>query len=301
MTSYRIQRGDTLSSIARRHNVGVDTLARANEIADPNRIQAGRTLVIPDGWDEGARPVGGGMPAGGGDSFEPDTSALVPQIDLQRGMQGAEVEALQSSLVRLGHMSQATMDTGPGIFGPGTQAALQSFQSANGVPATGYYGPLSRAALQQSLGGASPTQPTSPTSPTAPTTPTPLPSSIPGAEQAISYATNPPPNPMSGDGSWHYWCLGLVNQAYQSSGQVLPNLQVPKAYDAYLAYDAQGKVHYDGSPPPRGALVFFDSYMPYGHIGISTGDGQYIGTYESGPNSGLRSIHDPTYLGWAYP
>ncbi len=294
MTSYRIQSGDTLSSIAQRYSTTVDTLARANGISNPNHIQVGRTLNIPDGWDDSPRPSSAGRPPSGADSFQPATASVsVPPNDLSLGMQGPEVQALQTALVHLGHMSQATMDTGPGIFGPGTEAALKSFQGAHGVPATGYYGPLSRAALQQALGGAAPTQPTTPTSPVG--------SSIPGAEQAIAYASNPPPNPMDDSGSWHYWCLGLVNKAYQSAGQALPNLAKPKAYDSYLAYAAQGKVHQDGSPPPRGALVFFDSFMPYGHIGIALGNDSYIGTLESGPQTGVRSLNTPSYLGWAYP
>lgn len=213
-------------------------------------------------------------------------SANVPQIDLQRGMGGDEVEALQSSLVKLGFMAQADMDSGPGIFGPRTEGAVKAFQSAWSVPSTGYYGPLTREALTKALSGAQ--------APTAPSR------SIPGAQQAISYAQNPPSNPMNPSGSWHYWCLGLVNQAYQSSGRVIPELQKPKAYDSYLAYANQGKVQTEGTPP-RGALVFFDSFMPYGHIGISLGDGSYIGTLESGPQTGVRTLNTPTYLGWAYP
>jgi peptidoglycan hydrolase-like protein with peptidoglycan-binding domain len=126
---------------------------------------------------------------------------------------------------------------------------------------------------------------------------------VPGAEQAIRYATNPPPNPMNQpSGDWHYWCLGLVNMAYQSAGRSIPNLQVNKAIDAYHLYAQQGKIHNDGSPPPRGALVFYDSFGAFGHIGISLGNGRIMNTLESGPPSGERGLHDlPNYLGWALP
>jgi predicted chitinase len=77
----------------------------------------------------------------------------VPQTDLQRGNQGEGVRQLQSALVSMGYMTQAQMDTGPGIFGPQTEASLKRFQADNGVPSTGYYGPLSRAALTQRAGG----------------------------------------------------------------------------------------------------------------------------------------------------
>lgn len=48
-TRYQIQQGDTLSQIARDFGVSTDELAKANSVADPNRIIAGSTLVIPQG------------------------------------------------------------------------------------------------------------------------------------------------------------------------------------------------------------------------------------------------------------
>ena len=44
---YCVQRGDTLSAIARRSGVSVQTLARVNRIPNPHRIYAGQTLLIP--------------------------------------------------------------------------------------------------------------------------------------------------------------------------------------------------------------------------------------------------------------
>ncbi|MBI3182322.1 MAG: peptidoglycan-binding protein [Myxococcales bacterium] len=215
----------------------------------------------------------------------PEPSYPVPSVDLERGATGEAVRQLQAALVKHGHMSQADMDTGPGIFGPRTEAAVRSFQAAWGVPATGYFGPLTREALTRALSGAEPPRPVS--------------SSIPGAEQAIAYAMNPPPNPMDPSGSWHYWCLGLVNRAYQAAGNDRAMLHKPRAIDSYYAYKNAGLVQ-SGGNPPRGALVFF-SWGDYGHIGISLGDGTYIGTLTSGPQTGVRPIQASTYLGWAYP
>jgi predicted chitinase len=59
------------------------------------------------------------------------------------------VKELQTALVKLGHMSQAEMNTGPGVFGPKTESALKEFQAAHGVPNTGYYGPKTRAAFEK--------------------------------------------------------------------------------------------------------------------------------------------------------
>jgi tetratricopeptide (TPR) repeat protein len=44
---YQVQRGDTLQSIANHFGVSVDILAEINQLADPNSIRLGQTLVIP--------------------------------------------------------------------------------------------------------------------------------------------------------------------------------------------------------------------------------------------------------------
>jgi soluble lytic murein transglycosylase-like protein len=47
LSIYRVLRGDTLFSIARRFGTTVDALVRLNRIANPNRIDVGQLLQIP--------------------------------------------------------------------------------------------------------------------------------------------------------------------------------------------------------------------------------------------------------------
>ena len=54
MSSYRIQSGDTLSAIAARFGVSVKAVTDANNISDPDKIVAGKELVIPVPWNEEA-------------------------------------------------------------------------------------------------------------------------------------------------------------------------------------------------------------------------------------------------------
>jgi LysM repeat protein len=49
--THVVQRGEYLSSIARRYGISWTVIARANNIWDPNRVLVGQTLVIPSGSD----------------------------------------------------------------------------------------------------------------------------------------------------------------------------------------------------------------------------------------------------------
>ena len=63
--SYTLRRGDTLGRVARKLGVGIDLLAKANGIADVNKVRAGQTLVVPSPGDPGvaaAAPVSATRP-----------------------------------------------------------------------------------------------------------------------------------------------------------------------------------------------------------------------------------------------
>lgn len=47
--NYTVQRGDTLSIIAKKTGAKVQDIINANKIADPARLQTGQTLFIPQG------------------------------------------------------------------------------------------------------------------------------------------------------------------------------------------------------------------------------------------------------------
>lgn len=47
-TGYKIQKGDTLSKIAKQYNVSINELARLNNIKDINKINAGTILKLPN-------------------------------------------------------------------------------------------------------------------------------------------------------------------------------------------------------------------------------------------------------------
>lgn len=90
---------------------------------------------VPASESRPARPV---------DGFErKSTSVLV----LQRGMTGAVVTALQQKLVSAKFMSQNDFRSGPGVYGPRTEAAVRRLQTFVGLPVTGVAGPSTFSAL----------------------------------------------------------------------------------------------------------------------------------------------------------
>ncbi|WP_440682063.1 LysM peptidoglycan-binding domain-containing protein [Cysteiniphilum halobium] len=50
-TTYKVEIGDSLYSIARKNNISLTCLAKANNIKDPNRLAAGQNLIIPKPTD----------------------------------------------------------------------------------------------------------------------------------------------------------------------------------------------------------------------------------------------------------
>ncbi|MFL5320741.1 MAG: phage tail tip lysozyme [Myxococcaceae bacterium] len=138
MSTYTVRSGDSLSAIASRYHSTVAALAKANKISNVNLIRVGQKLVLPGSSGSKAKPSG--------------SSVRVPAENLKRGMKSTAVRDLQGALMKLGYLTKAQISTGPGTFGPRTEAAVKKFQSGHGISATGNYGPQTRAALAKALG-----------------------------------------------------------------------------------------------------------------------------------------------------
>ena len=77
----------------------------------------------------------------------PTVIATPPTAQLKEGDTGHQVKLLQRALTALGY-SPGKAD---GSFGPGTVAAVQLFQSANGLPSDGIVGTKTLAKLREQL------------------------------------------------------------------------------------------------------------------------------------------------------
>ena len=77
----------------------------------------------------------------------------IPTSTLKEGNRGSQVRQLQNLLVRFGFMTQAQMNTGPGIFGNRTEAALERFQRSVNLNDDGTYGRNTRQAMRDIISG----------------------------------------------------------------------------------------------------------------------------------------------------
>ncbi|RKH42718.1 LysM peptidoglycan-binding domain-containing protein [Corallococcus sicarius] len=133
VSSLRVRSGDTLSAIAKRNDTTVKALVKANNIKDPDRIRAGQTLRIPDGFD--TKPARG-------TSTKPATSTTSKPATSNTGGTKATDTTKQTTAPagggELGGLSRkyeargpGTVSTGKGDHG-GVSYGSYQFASANG-------------------------------------------------------------------------------------------------------------------------------------------------------------------------
>lgn len=84
---------------------------------------------------------------GHADAGQPTRLKRTGAAELKRGSEGPEVRHVQERLLALGFMSRRDFDTGPGVFGPRTEAAVSAFQASRKLAVDGVVGPRTLAAL----------------------------------------------------------------------------------------------------------------------------------------------------------
>ena len=125
----------------------------------------------------------------------------------------------------------------------------------------------------------------------------------PQMQAAVSWATAHLGQLKMSDGRyWSGYCEVFAEQAEGSQ------FHYASAYLDYLAEANAGRVHPHDTSPPPGALAFYGPGQDNnGHVAVSIGNGQVIGTYgttttvapvEQYPVGGITN---PPYLGWAFP
>mgnify|MGYP001592830910 CR=1 FL=1 len=70
---------------------------------------------------------------------------------MKRGDRNPRVETMQRILVRLGFLTESAFASGPGIFGPKTEAAVKAFQASVGLRVDGVVGKDTESALVHAM------------------------------------------------------------------------------------------------------------------------------------------------------
>jgi spore coat assembly protein SafA len=177
--------------------------------------------------------------------------------NLARGATGPEVTKLQDKLVSLGYMTRAEIGTGPGTYGPRTEAAVKRFQSDNNIQQTGVVGPQTAAALKTA-------KPVAPGSSNPAGTQWPVPGS-----RAINKADKP------GEGAGEFG-TPRSNASGRHSGLDIQG-KVGDRVDAFR----DGKVLYAGPAGTLGNVVVVDHgngiHSAYAHLNsLSVREGQSV-------------------------
>lgn len=132
------------------------TSAQSAALASGKSINEVANMISPSGAATQPTPSVQGVQSGQTSSNTPMTP---PSVNLQQGStDSASVKQLQSYLVANGFMTQADMNTGPGIYGPRTTAAVAKMQQALKLPTGAYNGNQVVQVLGASSGG-TPTAP----------------------------------------------------------------------------------------------------------------------------------------------
>ncbi|MGC9049109.1 MAG: peptidoglycan-binding domain-containing protein [Patescibacteria group bacterium] len=82
-------------------------------------------------------------------SFVSVDASAVPEVNLRPGAKSAYVKKVQEVLKAMGYLPSDFETTE--YLGPETREAIKNFQRANGLPAFGFFGPATRAALKRKL------------------------------------------------------------------------------------------------------------------------------------------------------
>ena len=124
-----------------------------------------------------------------------------------------------------------------------------------------------------------------------------------GAEglEAMGFGYDQPAvNPGTQDTNWNGWGLGWVNQALQSVGVTVPELQAETGAEAYEQLESSGQLQ-QGDPPPGSVVFFADGERV--RLGIVGPDGRLRTTQE--PDAEGRTVGDidmpEDVLGWFQP
>jgi cell wall-associated NlpC family hydrolase len=265
--SLQIQSGDTVWAYSQKYHVSIDSIIKANKLADANLIVAGQSLNIP------------GVQTG---SVSAASSAVTTSV--------ASTAVTSTTATSATVASSATASSAVAT----SSAVVASSAVATSSAATSSVAASSAATTQSAATQSSTTTQTGTVQASATTQ-----SSSTTVARSTQQSTAPAATSAStATGNWNAYlgqaysygnldCSGLVQRVYGSrvNGRTTYTQQTTGAHN-YNVYSA-----------PKGALVFFGSDSAPYHVGISNGDGTFTHAPKTGDVVKVTSMkyYTPSY------
>lgn len=265
--SLQIQSGDTVWAYSQKYHVSIDSIIKANKLADANLIVAGQSLNIP------------GVQTG-------SVSAASSAVATSAASTAVTSTTATSATVASSATASSAVATSSAVVA--SSAVATSSAATSSVAA-------SSAATTQSVATQSSTTTQTGTAQASATTQ----SSSTTVARSTQQSTAPAATSAStATGNWNAYldqaysygnldCSGLVQRVYGSrvNGRTTYTQQTTGAHN-YNVYSA-----------PKGALVFFGSDSAPYHVGISNGDGTFTHAPKTGDVVKVTSMkyYTPSY------
>lgn len=259
--SLQIQSGDTVWAYSQKYHVSIDSIIKANKLADANLIVAGQSLNIP-------------------------------------GVQTGSVSAASSAVATSAASTAVTSTTATSATVASSATASSAVATSSAVVASSAVATSSAATSSVAASSAATQSSTTTQTGTAQASATTQSSSNTVARSTQQSTAPAATSASTATGNWNAYlgqaysygnldCSGLVQRVYGSrvNGRTTYTQQTTGAHN-YNVYSA-----------PKGALVFFGSDSAPYHVGISNGDGTFTHAPKTGDVVKVTSMkyYTPSY------
>lgn len=265
--SLQIQSGDTVWAYSQKYHVSIDSIIKANKLADANLIVAGQSLNIPGVQTGSVSAASSAVTTSAASTAVTSTTATSATV----ASSATASSAVATSSAVVASSAVATSSAATSSVAASSAATTQS--AATQSSTTTQTGTAQASATTQSSSTTVARSTQQSTAPTATSASTATGNWNAYLGQAYSYG--------------NLDCSGLVQRVYGSrvNGRTTYTQQTTGAHN-YNVYSA-----------PKGALVFFGSGSAPYHVGISNGDGTFTHAPKTGDVVKVTSMkyYTPSY------
>lgn len=265
--SLQIQSGDTVWAYSQKYHVSIDSIIKANKLADANLIVAGQSLNIPGVQTGSVSAASSAVATSAASTAVTSTTATSATV----ASSATASSAVATSSAVVASSAVATSSAATSSVAASSAATTQSVATQSST--TTQTGTAQASATTQSSSTTVARSTQQSTAPTATSASTATGNWNAYLGQAYSYG--------------NLDCSGLVQRVYGSrvNGRTTYTQQTTGAHN-YNVYSA-----------PKGALVFFGSDSAPYHVGISNGDGTFTHAPKTGDVVKVTSMkyYTPSY------